>query len=146
MHGRKVKCNGAKRLKRVFQVTDNRVFNRPLGRSLRSFAHSAHSLRSAPQCYAPCTGSLIHFAHSLVGQLKFLNMCSHCYCVPREQTRFSSSLETRPYHHAGDHFFIETISFLSLIALIHVSVIAILVIFFVDITRACIAAYECARA
>ena len=31
-----------------------------------------------------------------MGRLKFLNMCSHCYSVSREQTRFSSSLETRP--------------------------------------------------
>ena len=40
----------------MFLVTDNRVFNGPLGRSLRSFArtaHSAHSLHSA------------RFAHSL---------------------------------------------------------------------------------
>ena len=27
---------------------DNRVFNGPLGRSLRSFARTAHSLRNAP--------------------------------------------------------------------------------------------------
>jgi len=43
------------------------------------------------------TGSITHFTHSLVGQLKFLNMCSHCYRVSREQTRFWRSLETRPY-------------------------------------------------
>ena len=42
-------------------------------------------------------GSLTHFAHSLVGQLKILNMCSHCERVSQEQTRFSSSLETRPH-------------------------------------------------
>ena len=45
---------------------------------------------------APFTGSLTHFAHSLVGQLKFSNMCSHRYRVSQEQTRFWSSLETRP--------------------------------------------------
>ena len=39
-------------------------------RSLATFVHSHRSLRSlAPQRYA-------HFAHSLVEQLKFLNMCS----------------------------------------------------------------------
>ena len=41
--------------KGAFLVTDNRVLNLPLGRSLRSFArtaHSAHSLRSAPLRYA----------------------------------------------------------------------------------------------
>ena len=35
----------------AFLVRDNRILNGPLGRSLRSFAgtaHSAHSLRSAP--------------------------------------------------------------------------------------------------
>ena len=50
-------------------VKDHRVFNGPLGRSLCSFtrfAHSAHSLCSAPFCYALFTGSLIHFARSLV--------------------------------------------------------------------------------
>ena len=39
----------------AFLVTDNRVFNGPLGRSLPSFArttHSAHSLRSTPLCFA----------------------------------------------------------------------------------------------
>ena len=39
-----------KRSKGFFLVTDKRVFNGPLGRSLRSFARtaqSAHSLRSA---------------------------------------------------------------------------------------------------
>ena len=44
---------------------------------------------------APFTGSLTHFAHFLVGELKFLNMCSRCYRLSRVQTRFSSSLETR---------------------------------------------------
>ena len=33
---------------------------------------------------------------SLVGQLKFLNVCSRCKRVQREETRFSSTLETRP--------------------------------------------------
>jgi len=100
----------------AFLVKDDRVLKGPLGRSLRSFActaHSAHSLCSAPLCYARfatlaslwtlCslalfTGSLTHFAHSLMGQLEFLNMCSHCYRVSREQTRFWRSLETRPNH------------------------------------------------
>ena len=76
-------------------------------RSLATFVRSHRSLRSlAPQRSAllrslrsltPFTGSLTHFAHSLVGQLKFLNMCSHCYCVSQEETRFWRSLETRPY-------------------------------------------------
>ena len=87
----------------AFLVTDNRVYKEPLDRSLCSFARTAHSLRSAPLCYArlarslaPFTGSLTHFAHSLVGQLKFLNMCSRCYHVSRVQTRCLSSLKTRP--------------------------------------------------
>ena len=75
-------------------------------RSLATFVRSHRSLRSlAPQrsaslrslrSLAPFTGSLTHFAHSLVGQLKFLNMCSRCDRVSQVQTRFSSSLETRP--------------------------------------------------
>ena len=65
-------------------------------RSLRSLAtQRSASLRSL-RSLAPFTGSLTHFAHSLVGQLKFLNMCSRCYRVSRVQTRVSSSLETRP--------------------------------------------------
>ena len=85
-------------IKGVFLVKDNRVLKGPLGRSLRSFArtaHSTHSLRSTPLRYAPFTGSLTHFAHSLVRQLKFLNMCSCFDRVAREQTRFWRSLETR---------------------------------------------------
>ena len=56
---------------------DNRSFNRPLSHSLHSFArttHSTHSLCSAT--LAPCKGLLTHFAHSLVRQLKFMNMYS----------------------------------------------------------------------
>ena len=45
------------------------------------------------------TGSLAHLAHSLVGKWKFLNMCSCCKRVQWYQTRFSSSLETRPDCH-----------------------------------------------
>ena len=50
----------------AFPVTDNRVLNGLLNRSLCLFtgtAHSAHLL-----CSTPFTGSLIHFAHSLVEQ------------------------------------------------------------------------------
>jgi len=78
----------------------------PATRSLATFVRSHHSLRSlAPQrstslhllrSLTPFTGSLTHFTHSLVGQFKFLNMCSRCYRVSREQTRFWRSLETRP--------------------------------------------------
>ena len=90
----------------AFLVKDDRVLKGPLGRSLRSFArtaHSAHSLRSALLRYIcfvrslharACSLTLLTF---LVGQLKFLNMCSHCYRVSREQTRFWRSLKTRPY-------------------------------------------------
>ena len=66
-----------------FLVTDNRVFNGPLGRSLRLFVRSHRSLRSlVPQhsallrSLAPFMGSLTHFAHSFMGQLEFTNMCS----------------------------------------------------------------------
>ena len=60
----------------AFLVRDNRVFNGPLGRSLRSFvrtAHSAHLLRNA---------------HSLMGQLKLISMCSHCDRAQWEETGF----------------------------------------------------------
>ena len=92
-------------IKGEFLVKDDRVLKGPLGRSLRSLArtaHSAHSLHSALLRYIcfvrslharACSLTLLTF---LVGQLKFLNMCSHCYRVSREQTRFWRSLETRP--------------------------------------------------
>ena len=92
-------------IKGAFLVKEDRVLKGPLGRSLRSFArtaHSAHLLRKgfALLCLlrllAPFMGLLTHFAHSLVGQLKFLKMCSYCHRVSREQTRFWRSLETRP--------------------------------------------------
>ena len=71
--------------------------------SLATFVRSHRSLRSLTtqrsaslRSLTPFTGSLTHFAHSLVGQLKFLNVCSRCYRVSREQARFWRSLETRP--------------------------------------------------
>ena len=87
----------------MFLVTDNRTSNGPLGRSPHLFARSAHSLCKPPliRLLAPFTGSLTHFAHSLVGQLKFLNMCSRCYRVSRVQTCYLSSLETRPEYKHG---------------------------------------------
>ena len=70
-------------------------------RSLATFVRSHHSLSlhcPAPlHLFTPFTGSLTHFAHSLVGQLKILNMRSRCYGVSREGTRFWRSLETRPH-------------------------------------------------
>ena len=69
----------------------------PLIRSaVHRFATLACLLACLLRSLAPFTGSLTHFAHSLMGQLKFLNMCSHCKRVSQEQTRFWSSLETRP--------------------------------------------------
>ena len=66
-------------------------------RSVATFVRSHRSLRSlAPQrsallhslcSLAPFTGSLTHFAPSLVGWLKFMLLCSHCNRVTREQTR-----------------------------------------------------------
>ena len=76
---------------RVFLVRDNRVLNGPLGRSLCSFArttHSGHSLFSARFARCPFMGSLTPVAHSLLGQLKFMNMCSSCKFIHREETRF----------------------------------------------------------
>ena len=85
-------------------------------RSLATFIRSHRSLRSLAlqrsvslrwfRSLALFTGSLTHFALSLVGRLKFLNMCSHCYRVSKKETRFWRSLETRPkwvyaVRHAG---------------------------------------------
>ena len=61
---------------------------------LTLLTHSA--LLCSLHLLAPFKGSLTHFAHSLNGQLQFFNMYSRCKRVSREQTRFSSSLETRP--------------------------------------------------
>ena len=61
---------------RAFLVRDNRVFNGPLGRSLRSFArtaHSAHSLRSTLLCYARSVHRLANSLRSLpCGTVKIL--------------------------------------------------------------------------
>ena len=88
---------------RAFLLTENRVLNEPLGRSLRLFACNAlipqrSALLPSLCSLTPFMGSLTHFAHSLVGQLKFMNMCSRCDRVTEleEQTRFWRSLETRP--------------------------------------------------
>ena len=43
---------------------------------------------------APFTASLTHFGHSLIGQLKFLNLCSHWNRVLRKEVCLISSLET----------------------------------------------------
>ena len=63
----------------AFLVTDNRVFNGPLGRSLRSFArtyNSAYSLRSAPQHSAAfrffALASLVRSIHGLAQSLHLL--------------------------------------------------------------------------
>ena len=61
----------------TFLVTDNRVLNGPLGRSLRSFArtaHSAHSLRSALLRYAHLATltSLARSVHGLAHSLRSL--------------------------------------------------------------------------
>ena len=66
-------------------------------RSLALLTPLTHSTALRSLCsLTPFMGLLNHFAHSLVGQLKFLNMCSRYKRVSQEQTRFSSSLETRP--------------------------------------------------
>ena len=67
-----------------------------LYRLLRSLSsqHSAlvRSLHSLPRF----TGSLTHFAHFLMGQLKSMNLCSRCNRDSRALSRFLSSVETRP--------------------------------------------------
>ena len=73
----------------AFLVTDNRVLNGQLSRSLRLFArtaHSAHSLCSALLHSAhfaclltPFKGLLTNFTHFLVGQSIFMNICSQLH-------------------------------------------------------------------
>ena len=63
------------------------------GHSVARYVHSLAPLTlltraAALRSLAPFTGSLTHFAHSLVGQLKILNMCSRCKRVSQEQTFF----------------------------------------------------------
>ena len=74
-------------------------------RLLATFVCSHHSLRLLALQHStslrslrsptPFMGWLIHFAHSLVVQLKILNMCSRCKRVQQEQTRFWLSVKTR---------------------------------------------------
>ena len=68
----------------AFLVRDNRVFNGPLGRSLRLFARTARSVHG----FADSLRSLPR------GTVE-IHMCSCCIRVPQEQTRFLFSLETR---------------------------------------------------
>ena len=86
--------NSVTYIKGALLVRDNRVFNGPLGRSLLSFARTAHSLCIAPLISASFMGSLTHFAHSLVRQFKFMNTCSRCQYVWQGETRFWSSVQT----------------------------------------------------
>ena len=65
-------------------------------RSLRSLAPKRSALLRSLHSLTLFTCSLTHFAHSLAGRLKLLNMCSRWDRVQRDQTRFSSSQETRP--------------------------------------------------
>ena len=68
-----------------------------LHRSLRSLAPQRSATLGSLRSLAPFMGLLTDFAHSLVGWLKFLNLCSRCNRVLRKQTCSLSSLETRPY-------------------------------------------------
>ena len=75
-------------------------------RTIITFVRSLHSLCSlAMQCFArlrllcslaPFKDSLTHSAHSLMGWLKFMIMCSHWKRISWESTHLLSSLETRP--------------------------------------------------
>ena len=76
-----------------------------VARYVRSLAPLTPLTRSAALCFAilvllaHSVHGLAHshgLPHCLMGQLKFLNMCSRYKRVSQEQTRFSSSLETRP--------------------------------------------------
>ena len=63
----------------AFLVRDNRILNGPLGRSLRSFArtaHSAHSLCSTPLRYARFARSLRSRARSLTSFTPSWDSCN----------------------------------------------------------------------
>ena len=93
------RCRASEWCKRM-NVASDRVARSKLTHSLAlQRSASLHSLR----LFAPFTGSLTCFAHPLMGQWKFLSMCSGCYCMSRVHKRFSFSLETRPYW--GKFFF-----------------------------------------
>ena len=70
-------------------------------RSLAPLTPLTHSvaLHFAPLALlARSIHGLTHFAHSLVGQLKFMKVCSHCDHDQREGLRSALSLETRPLY------------------------------------------------
>ena len=74
---------------------DNRVLKGPLGRSLRSFArtaHSAHSLRSALLCYARFARSLRSQAHSLTSRTPSRTVEIHEY-VFALKTQYTGTIE-----------------------------------------------------
>ena len=67
-----------------FLSSVGRISNGLLGRSLRSFATFVRSHRSL----APFMGSLTHSANSLIGLLKFMDMCTRWKHVSWEQSEF----------------------------------------------------------
>ena len=68
-------------IKGAFLVKDDRVLKGPLGRSLRSFARTAHSLRSAPLCSACFARSLCSRARSLTLLTPSCNSWNSWICV-----------------------------------------------------------------
>ena len=87
---------------RFYSQTTVFLTGHSVARYLRSLATLTPLTHYAAICFAPLAllarsiHGLAHLAHSLVGQLKFLSMCSCCKRFSQEQTRFWSSLETRP--------------------------------------------------
>ena len=74
--------------------------------SVATFVRLHRSLRSL----APLA-LLAHFTHSLVGQLKLMNLCSRWNRDQREESRSPLSLETRPYLHGAIQKWNENITF-----------------------------------
>ena len=73
----------------AFLVRDNRVLNKPLGRSLRSFActaHSTHSLCSTPLRYACFASLLLSWARSLTLLTPSIHGLTHSLCSLSHKT------------------------------------------------------------
>ena len=88
-------------LKGAFLVTDNRVLNKPLGRSLRSFAHtahSAHSLHSAPLRYARFARSEYEYVFTLLSRFTGTNAL---FVFTRNTPLLLKVSKSKHVHHPG---------------------------------------------
>ena len=89
-----------------FLSSVGRISNGLLGRSLRSFATFVRSHRSL----APFMGSLTHSANSLIGLLKFMDMCTRWKHVSWEQSEFLIVSRNTPKWPNGSPLSFEQVS------------------------------------